>query len=59
MTNAELTARLASLTGTNAADWHLVFKARYGMLAAFDALAASAARRRVRGDASTHVLYGR
>ena len=35
MTNAELTARLASLTGTNAADWHPDFKARYGMLAVF------------------------
>lgn len=46
MTTAELTGRLASLTGTDAADWHPVFKARYGMLAAFEALAAARPERR-------------
>lgn len=41
MTSAALQATLADATGTDARDWHLVFKARYGMLAVFEALAAS------------------
>ena len=46
MTGATLHAALASATGTDARDWHLVFKARYGMLAVFEALAATHAERR-------------
>lgn len=41
MTHADLRARLANITGTQAADWFPVFKARYGMLAAFEAIAAT------------------
>ena len=41
MTSANLQATLAKATGTAAQDWHLVFKARYGMLAVFQALAAT------------------
>ena len=59
MTNAELTDRLASLTGTNAADWHPVFKARYGMLAVVRRARGCAPVAPVCGDASTHVLYCR
>jgi len=40
MTSAALQATLADVTGTRAQDWHLVFKARYGMLAVFEASAA-------------------
>ena len=46
MTNAALRDRLASHTGTRAEDWHLVFKARYGMLAVFGALASARPERR-------------
>ncbi len=34
----EVKAQLAALTGTSPVDWHLVFKARYGMLVVFDEL---------------------
>lgn len=46
MTSADLRARLASITGTDAKDWFPVFKARYGMLAVFEALAAARPERR-------------
>ncbi len=46
MTSAAVRDRLATITGTQPADWHLVFKARYGMLAAFGALAATRPSRR-------------
>src|SRR6187402_2231219 len=46
MTTAALRQRLASITGTQAADWFPVFKARYGMLAAFEAIAATRPERR-------------
>ena len=36
----ELRAELARRTGTRAGEWHLVLKARYGMLAAFEVLRA-------------------
>lgn len=36
----ELRAELARRTGTRPGEWHLVLKARYGMLAAFGALSA-------------------
>ncbi|NYI39914.1 DegT/DnrJ/EryC1/StrS family aminotransferase [Demequina lutea] len=39
--------RLAALTGTEAADWHVVFKARYGMLETFAAIAEHTSRRSV------------
>jgi dTDP-4-amino-4,6-dideoxygalactose transaminase len=39
-----VTAALAEFTGTEAADWHLVFKARYGMEVVFTSIA------RVKGD---------
>lgn len=39
--------RLAALTGTEAADWHVVFKARYGMLETFAAIADRTSRRSV------------
>lgn len=41
---AELREALASRTGTRPEDWFPVFKARYGMQVAFDAV------RSVRGD---------
>jgi len=47
MTGAGVTDRLAALTGTDAADWHVVFKARYGMLEAFTAIADHSSRRLV------------
>lgn len=37
----ELRGRLATLTGTDAGDWQLTFKARYGMEVAFAGLAAT------------------
>ena len=40
MTSTSLRHALADRTGTNAEDWFPVFKARYGMLAVFRALAA-------------------
>ena len=43
---AELREALASRTGTRPEDWFPVFKARYGMQVAFDAV------RSVRGDGS-------
>lgn len=43
---AALREELARRTGTRAGEWHLVLKARYGMLAAFEAI------RRTRGDGS-------
>ncbi len=43
---AELREALASRTGTRPEDWFPVFKARYGMQVAFDAM------RSVRGDGS-------
>ena len=48
MTNAaaEVKAQLAAATSTRQEDWHLVFKARYGMLAVFSALAMSRPERR-------------
>jgi dTDP-4-amino-4,6-dideoxygalactose transaminase len=46
MTNGALRQRLASITVTQAADWFPVFKARYGMLAAFEAIAATRPERR-------------
>ncbi len=42
-----VTDRLATLTQTEAADWFVVFKARYGMLEAFAALAGHTERRSV------------
>lgn len=39
--------RLAARTGTEAADWHVVFKARYGMLETFAAIADHTSRRTV------------
>jgi len=44
---AEVRTHLAALTGTDAADWYVVFKARYGMLETFSALAATHPRRTV------------
>lgn len=38
---ARLTQRLAEATGTDAADWFPVYKARYGMAVVFEALAAT------------------
>ena len=43
---AALREELARRTGTRAGEWHLVLKARYGMLAAFEAI------RRTHGDGS-------
>lgn len=45
--SAAVTERLAALTGTDAGDWFLVFKARYGMLETFAALAERTQRRSV------------
>jgi len=42
-----VTGRLAALTGTEAADWHVVFKARYGMVETFAAIASHTPRRSV------------
>lgn len=49
---AAVTRALAERTGTDAADWFLVFKARYGMEVVFRALAAV----RGRGDVVTQVF---
>lgn len=46
-TATAVTRQLAELTGTDARDWHLVFKARYGMLETFAALAEHRPQRRV------------
>ncbi len=49
---AQATAMLAQRTGTDAGDWFLVFKARYGMQVVFSALAAE----RGPGDVITQVF---
>ena len=53
MTSATLRDSLAAHTGTSAQDWFPVFKARYGMLAVFRALAAA---RPDRADVVTQTL---
>ena len=53
MTIATLRDSLAAHTGTSVQDWFPVFKARYGMLAVFRALAAA---RPDRADVVTQIL---
>ena len=53
MTSVTLRDSLAAHTGTSAQDWFPVFKARYGMLAVFRALAAA---RPDRADVVTQTL---
>lgn len=51
-----LRAELARLTGTQPEDWYLVFKARQGMKAVFDALAASEVAGAGKGEVITQLF---
>lgn len=51
-----LRSELARLTGTQPADWYLVFKARQGMKAVFDALAAHEVAHDGRGEVVTQLF---